>query len=89
MPIINNIANRLPVARNGMVSPFLRRLIAGTAQFYCYVAASQWIVAHLRGDAKRFFDPSISACGKYQRAARLLRATAPAWVKILKLTKRK
>jgi len=56
------MANLLPVARNGMVSSTLRKFVTGTAKRYCYVAANQWIVAHLGHDAKRFFHASISDC---------------------------
>jgi len=56
------MANRLPVARDDIVSPILRRFAPETAGLYCYVAANQWIVAHLGGDAKPFFHASISDC---------------------------
>jgi len=57
------MANLLRVARNGIVSPILRKFVPETARRYCYVAANQWIVAQLSRDAKPFFHASISDCG--------------------------
>jgi len=57
------MAHRLHVTRNGIVSPIPRKFVPETAKRYCYVAANQWIVAHLSRDAKPFFNASISDCG--------------------------